>query len=151
MGAATTEIAAVSIKESCLRTVMMPLPDKAFETLAAAKAGFGPLPNYVGGSGLYFFLNNVSGYTITELTIQVENLKTHDHTDYVIRSFPDTPHPMSGGVILGAPVYRDPTQIESLGPGRHEFYSAVDETAPDAKKWGNSFGWRLVAAKGFRD
>jgi hypothetical protein len=147
MQGVTSDLAASSVKEACLRMVEKPLPAEALQVLNTARAGFGALPSYVGGMGLYISLNNNSGYTITELTIGVHDKKTGNVTSYVIRIFPFVPPP--GVIAMGQP--RDPTIQEMIAPGERQFYARISETARDPKKWNTEYSWSVAAAKGFPD
>lgn len=146
MRGVTSDLAAASVKESCLRTVEMQLPKEALQTFQTATARFGQLPSYVGGVGLYITVNNNSGYTITEITMAIENKKTRTDVSYVIRDFPFVPPP--GVIAMGPP--RDPTLLKMIGPGYREFYTPINETR-NPNEWGNFFSWTLISAKGFRD
>jgi hypothetical protein len=152
MQGVTSDTAATSIKEACLRTVEIALPAEALQTLATARArygslpSFGPLPSNEGDAGLIITLNNNTGYTITELIVSIEDQKTHASTPYIIRLFPYLPPP---GVIRGLP--SDETTIEMLRPGQHQFYAAISERARDPNKWGDAYAWEIASAKGFRD
>jgi hypothetical protein len=146
MQGVTSDLAASSIKEACLRTVETQLPDEALKALSGATAAFGQLPALVGGAGIYITLNNTSGYTITELSITIENKKTHAFVTYPVRYFPFVPPP---GVIMGPP--RDPTLEKMIGPGQRAFYTPINQTTDDVTKWGELYGWDFTAAKGFKD
>jgi outer membrane murein-binding lipoprotein Lpp len=64
-----SDLAAESIKESCLRKVSRPLPD--LTGLSESKAGYGQIYGYLERSfGLYITLNNSTSYTITEITMR---------------------------------------------------------------------------------
>jgi hypothetical protein len=143
----TSDLAAASVKESCLRTVETQLPHEALDAFKTAGAAFGQLPAFAeGGFGLYITLNNTSGYTITELTIQIDDNRTNSHATYVIRDFPFVPPP---GTIMGLP--RDPTLLKMIGPGPRKFYTAINETTRDVTEWHNRYDWSLISAKGFRE
>jgi hypothetical protein len=64
MQGVSSDVAAVSIKEACIRAVEKPLSDAAVQTLNTARAGYGALPPD-GSAALYVSLDNESGYTIT--------------------------------------------------------------------------------------
>jgi hypothetical protein len=146
MQGVTSDLAAASIKEACLRTVETQLPEEAVKALAGATAAFGQLPSYVGGFGLYITLNNHSGYTITELSIEIENEKTHEHVTYAVRNFPFVPPP---GAIMDPP--RDPTIEKMIGPGQRVFYTPINQTTADVMKWHELFSWQITSVKGFSD
>ena len=99
MQGVTSDVAAVSVKEACLHTTETPLPDSALQTLMTMQAGYGKLPSPEGGQGLYVSINNNSGYTITELVLQIEDKRTHETERYVVRVFPSPPPP--GAIALG--------------------------------------------------
>ena len=113
MQGATSDLAALSIKEACIHASEKQLPDDALNTLMTSAAGFGILPfPSQDKSGLYVTLNNNSGYTITELVIEITDKKTKAPERYVIRLFPFVSAP---GVIMGAP--SDRTIDEMIPPG----------------------------------
>jgi hypothetical protein len=149
MPAATSDRAAIAIKEACIRTVESPLAESAIVQLAGAKAAFGSLPRFVSGdgNGLYVTLNNNSGYTITELTVSITNLKTKHVERYVVRRFSSPPAP--GVIAMGPP--SDPTILQMIRPGLSSFYFPVSETLPASTQFTDVFQWDIDAAKGFPD
>jgi hypothetical protein len=147
MQGTTSDLGALSIKEACLRTTETPLPSEVLQTLGTARAAFGKLPFSDGGFGLFITLNNNTGYTITELTIGIEEKKTQVTVPYVVRTFPFVPPP--GVIISGLP--KDPTILKMIGPGQRQFYTPITETTRDAKNWGEAYDWMMLSAKGFRN
>jgi hypothetical protein len=148
MQGVTSDLAAASVKESCLRTVETQLPHEALDVFKTATAAFGQLPAFAeGGVGLYITLNNNSGYTITELTISIDDKRANSHVPYIIRDFPFVPTPP--GIIMGPP--RDPTRLKVIGPGPRTFYTAINETTSNVNEWNDRYRWSLISAKGFRD
>jgi hypothetical protein len=148
MQGVTSDLAAASIKESCLRTVETGLPRDALDTFHDARAAYGQLPAYdLGGFGLYITLNNRSGYTITEITLQIVDKKTLISTLYKVRDFPFVPPP--GVISMGPP--RDPTLLKMIGPGIRQFYTRINETTSSVDDWNNRYAWALASAKGFKD
>jgi len=147
MQGATSDLAAVSIKEACIHANEKQIPDDALETLMTSKAGFGslPFPNQT-KSGLYVTLNNNSGYTLTELVIEITDKNTKAAERYVIRLFPFVPAP---GVIMGAPL--DKTTLEMVPPGPRQFYIEINQTVKTASHWFDFYDWNLISAKGFEN
>jgi hypothetical protein len=107
MPGVTSDLAASSVKEACIRTVETLLPTEALLTLRNARAAFGQLPHYEGGFGLYMTLNNNSGYTITELSIEIVNKQNPGGILYAIRNFPFIPPP---GTFAMGPSEDDPAR-----------------------------------------
>jgi hypothetical protein len=114
-----------------------------------ARAAYGKLPSLVGGSGLYISVNNNSGYTITELVLEIVDKKTHQTERYVVRLFPFPPPPPQSGVIeLGYGPDKTPAMM--IVPGPREFYVRINQSVRDPKKWNDTYDWNIVSAKGFR-
>jgi len=149
MQGVSSDDAAISIKEACIRTVEEPIPTPAMKSLLkSASAVYGKVPPYdPPGGALYVSLNNNSGYTITVLVFEVLDKKTNAIERYVIRLFVAPPPP---GVI-GRIFPKDQTKMELIPPGPSEFYFAIRQTTRDPNKWGAAYGWKIVSAKGFRD
>ena len=148
MQGATSDLAATSVKESCLRTVEVPLAEDTVAALTGAgnQAHFWQFPAsaFGGGTGaLAITLNNVSGYTLTELSIMVLTKETGKSETYRVRSFPNYPP----NALVGLP--RDPTILKKIEPGKHEIYVPIAEVADPTKFWA-SHNWGITAAKGFQ-
>jgi len=142
MSKVTSDEAALSIKEACLRNVEKPIPAHVLASgLAGATATFGQSPRYSGVYGLYITLNNNTGYTITELSLRVDSTETNVSTTYRIRDF-------SNASGRGE---KDRTILEMIPPGTRYFFTPINETARDAMELQPHYSWSVVAAKGFRD
>jgi hypothetical protein len=141
MSGVTSDTAADSIKEACIRNAEKPLPNSVLDTFATAVAWFGTLPfPYQNDSGLYIKFNNTSGYTLTEIVIQITETATGKTENYVERRFPTPPPP---GAIMMPPSYG------MIKPGANEFYTPINQTVKDPKSWGKTYSWNVISAKGF--
>ena len=144
----SSEAAVIAIKESCIRTVEAPLPSLAVQSLlSGSHTRYGKMPSPETGGAIYVTLNNNSDYTVTELVMEVVDKKTKVTEHYVLRLFPP---PFPPGAVFSS-FHTDLTRMEMLGPGRHEFYFAVSQTARDTNKWTDAYACNFVSAKGFRD
>jgi hypothetical protein len=149
MQGVTSDVAAGSVKEACLRTSETPLPNTALQTLTTMRAVYGKLPPGERGAGLYMSFNNDSGYTITELVLEIQDKTTDARERYVVRLFPFPPSPPRPGVIdLGYGPDRTPAMM--IAPGPREFYVRIKQSVRDPKKWADVYAWGIVSAKGFR-
>jgi hypothetical protein len=145
MQGVSSDFAAKSIKQSCVRTAEHELP---VSVVGQARAGYGNVSYGVGSDPrLVISLNNVSGYTISEITIKLER-KGRDAQVYVIRDFPYVPHLLPGMIIGGPPP--DPTTEMIIGPGNREFWTEVSPS-PDAADFKSAPSWDVVSTKGWKD
>lgn len=139
-----SDLAAESVKESCLRIVSESLTD--LSALSQSKAGYGKIYGYLGDhSGLHVTLSNSSPFTITELAIAITDKKSKTENVYVARTFPA---PLPPNVIASGPP-RDRTRQMQLTPGQHVFTLQIAESVPDSARFFDRYGWALVSAKGF--
>jgi hypothetical protein len=148
MQGVTSDLAAIAVKEACIRATEEPLPDAMLQTLMSARAWYEklPMPDET-EMGLYIRLNNNSGFRLTELVVRVTNIKTQEAEDYVVRRFPYIPPP--GSFFSGPPP--DRTVEEIIGPGNREFFLTVNQKARDTQSWGATYSWDIVSAKGLKD
>lgn len=146
MQGVTSDVAAGSVKEACLRTAETPLPDTALQTLMTMRAVYGKLPPGASGAGLYISFNNNSGYTITELVLEIQDKTTHARERYVVRLFPFPPSPPP---VIDMGYGPDRTPAMMIAPGPREFYVRINQSLRDPKKWNDAYEWNIVSAKGF--
>jgi hypothetical protein len=138
----------VAVKESCIRTVEVPLPASAISMLSSATAAYGQLYGYFDGNdekpfGLYIKVNNLGPYTITEMRINIENKKIREKNTYIINIFLE-PNPPIG--IMAPPA--DRTTLMRLPPGLHAFVVFIKERPKD-NNFGEYYSWDVESAKGF--
>lgn len=144
MKGVNSDLAAESVKESCLRKMSVPMNDLA--ALQGSTAGYGNINGYGGATGLHLTIENGSAFTITELTIAVKEKQTGHTSFYDVSSFPP---PLPPGVVLaGRP--RDITEQMRLPPGRHSFTVEITETVSAPNDFFNRYSWGIVSAKGYR-
>src|SRR5262249_45151116 len=126
----TSDQAAFAVKEACIHASERQLPDEALQTLMTSRATFSEAPVGWGDSGLYITINNNSGYTLTELVVEIVNKKTEDSERYVVRSFPNV-HP--GEIVSGLP--SDRTVWEMIKPGLAHFFLPIRQTTENPSTW----------------
>jgi hypothetical protein len=137
MKGVTSDIAAVSIKEACIRKTEVPIPTSLLLSgLPNSRASYGAFVD--GSSGLFVTINNNTGYTISELTITVANKKNGHATTYTKQLF------VSPNAVSTA----DRTVFMLIGPGMRIFMVNVSETAKDQKDFFENYGWDIVSGKG---
>jgi hypothetical protein len=140
----TSNLAAESVKEACLRKVSVELN---INDWPKTTAGYGQIHGYVREQifGLYVNVTNNSQYTITEMTIEIMDRKTKEKNVYAARLFLS---PLPAGTILaGQPP--DKTVLMQMPPGTHTFTLKTTEAVNDPNKFFEQYGWDIVSIKGF--
>jgi hypothetical protein len=145
MKGVNSDAAALAIKESCLSSVSKPLVD--ISPLAQSSAQYGEIFGSIGRRhfGLYIHLRNNTPFTITEVGIEIQEVKTQKANFYNLRYFSP---PVEPGVILGGPP-SDPTSEMQLGRGESLFTMEVNESIDNSMDFFKRYRWDIVSAKGF--
>jgi len=142
----TSDLAAVSVKEACLRKAERP-----FEAVVTpANARYGLIHNAPGASsyGLYLTLNNATPYTITEIVLTLTDKESRREDSYVVRSFP----PSFMDDAAASSTAPDPTVHMMLPPGPHSFTVETGDLAlTDPDRFSDSYDWKVTSVKGFVD
>lgn len=138
-----SDLIAESLKEACLRNVSVVIPNIDFSD---SKAYYGQLYGEITAKyGLYLNINNLTGYTITELVISITEKKTNSSNFYTVTQFQP---PVGQGVLIsGQP--KDITKIEMLTPGMHQFTLPLVEYEARQTAFFNRYQWGVASAKGF--
>jgi hypothetical protein len=135
MKGATNDIAAIAIKESCIRTTEVNLPTEQLQKLASSRAYY---TKRLGRDVLIVFVNNTTGYDITELTVFVSPKKGKKYNYYTNRTF----------VSPDAGVVSDRTIFDMIGPGTSIFMVEITEAPKSTEDFNANYAWNFTGAKG---
>jgi hypothetical protein len=135
MKGSTSDIAAIAIKESCIRTTEVDLPAEQLQTLKPSRAYYTKL---YGQDILVVSINNTTGYVITELTVFLSTKKGNKYNHYTNRTFVA---PNTGSVA-------DRTIFEMIGPGTASFMVGITEAPKNEPDFETNYVWNFTGAKG---
>lgn len=143
MRGVTADLAARSIKVSCLRKTSVEIPAEALAKVKAT-ANYGVFDGK--NTGFLMEVNNQSDYVLTEITL---TFRVDKMPEQIVRT-DDFRKPQPAGVLYAGPPL-DPTYTMQIKPFvASSFFIPMQTNIPfDAKKRnGNGFAWVIVSMRG---